>query len=110
MLTLGKNVKRYKFGALHARTGRIIYGVTERKNAEEFTQLPDFLNSRYQRAKRIHLVLDNYSIHKARRVVRQPAARGTCIAFHFLPPYSPNDNVIDRLWKQPPSDMATERG
>ena len=28
----------------------------------------------------------------------------------LLPPYSPNDDVIDRLCKQPPNDMATERG
>ena len=58
VLTPGKNVKRYIFGALNARTGRIIYGVAERKNAEVFTQFLDFLSSRYRRAKRIHLVLD----------------------------------------------------
>jgi len=100
VLTPGKNVKRYVFGALNARTGRIVYGVAERKNAEAFSQFLDFLSSRYRRAKRIHLVLDNYIIHKAHRVVRQLEALGTRIVLHFLPPYSPNDNVIERLWKQ----------
>ncbi len=100
VLTPGKNVKRYIFGALNARTGRIIYGVAERKNAKVFTQFLDFLSSRYRRAKRIHLVLDNYSVHKARCVIRQLEALGARIVLHFLPPYSPNDNVIERLWKQ----------
>lgn len=100
VLTPGKNVKRYIVGALNARTGRIIYGVAERKNAEVFTQFLAFLSSRYRRATRIHLVLDNYIIHKAHRVVRQLEALGTRIVLHFLPPYSPNDNVIERLWKQ----------
>ena len=36
VLTPGKNVKRYIFGALNARTGRIIYGVAENKNAAVF--------------------------------------------------------------------------
>lgn len=100
VLTPGHNVKRYIFGALNARTGRIIYGVAERKNAEVFTQFLEFLSSRYQRAKRIHLILDNYIIHKAQRVVRTLEALGARIVVHFLPPYSPQDNLIERLWKQ----------
>ena len=100
VLTPGKNVKRYIFGALNARTGRIIYGVAENKNSVVFAQFLDYLSSRYRRAKRIHLVLDNYIIHKAHCVIRQLEALGGRIVLHFLPPYSPDDNVIERLWKQ----------
>lgn len=100
VLTPGKNVKRYIFGALNARTGRIIYGIAENKNAEVFAQSLEYLSQRYRRAKRIHLVLDNYIIHKARRTVNQLEKLGGRIVLHFLPPYSPNDNVIERLWKQ----------
>ena len=100
VLTPGKNVKRYIFGALNARTGRIIYGVAENKNAAVFAQFLEFLSHRYRRAKRFHLVLDNYIIHKARCVIGQLEALRERIVLHFLPPYSPDDNVIERLWKQ----------
>ena len=100
VLTPGKSVKRYIFGALNARTGKIVYGVTERKTAAVFAQFLQYLSSQYRRARRIHLVLDNYIIHKARCVLSQLQALRGRIVLHFLPPYSPNDNVIERLWKQ----------
>ena len=100
VLTPGKNVKRYIFGALNARTGRIIHGIAEQKTAAVFAQFLDYPSRQYRRAKRIHLVLDNYIIHKARCVVTQLEKLRGRIVLHFLPPYSPNDNVIERLWKQ----------
>ena len=45
-------------------------------------------------------MLDNYSIHQARGVIRYLALIDHRIVLHFLPPYSPDDNVIERLWKQ----------
>jgi len=100
VLTPGKNVKRYIFGALNARTGRIVHGVTQSKNAATFVQFLDFLSRTYRRARHIHLVLDNYIIHKARCVQKKLAELGGRVVLHFLPPYSPDDNVIERLWKQ----------
>jgi putative transposase len=38
VLTPGKNVKRYVFGALNTRTGRVVHGVAESKNAAPFVQ------------------------------------------------------------------------
>ena len=49
-------------------------------------------------AKRIHVILDNYRIHssgEARRALRQLGS----IQLHFLPPYSPDHNRIERLWQ-----------
>ena len=100
VLTPGKNVKRYVFGALNARTGAIVHGVAEHKTAAVFVQFLAFLSSRYRRAKRIHLVLDNYIIHKAKIVKTKLAELGGRVILHFLPPYSPEDNVIERLWKK----------
>ncbi len=37
VLTPGKNVKRYIFGALNARTGRLIHGIDEQKTTHVFT-------------------------------------------------------------------------
>ena len=48
----------------------------------------------------IHLVLDNYKIHDSKIV--QAALQG-CFAgrikLHFLPPYCPKYNRIERVWK-----------
>lgn len=100
VLTPGKNVKRYVFGALNTRTGCVVHGVTAQKNAATFVQFLEYLSRTYRRARRLHLVLDNYIIHKAACVKRCLATPGCRIALHFLPPYSPDDNPIERLWKQ----------
>lgn len=100
VLTPGKNVKRYIFGALNARTGQLVSGVVEHKNAVMFVEFLKYLRTIYSDAKRLHLVLDNYTIHKAHVVTRYLATLKGRIVLHFLPPYSPDDNLIERLWKQ----------
>ena len=64
VLTPAKNVKRYVAGALNARTGKVVYVVAPRKNSDLFVLLLDALRHAYRAARRIHLVLDNYIIHK----------------------------------------------
>jgi len=100
VLTPGKNVKRYVFGALNVRTGRVIHHLAEGKNSAVFIRFLDQLQRTYRRAKVLHVVLDNYIIHKSRAVQRYLAEAGRRVVLHFLPPYSPNDNPIERLWKQ----------
>ena len=47
-------------------------------------------------AKKVHLILDNAGYHKSKEFLEWVA--GTKIKIHFLPPYSPNLNPIERLW------------
>lgn len=49
-------------------------------------------------AKKIHLILDNGRSHKNKEVQKYLESQ-TKIQVHFLPPYSPNLNAIERLWK-----------
>jgi len=100
VLTPGKNVKRYVAGALNARTGKVVHVVRERKNSDLFIALIEELCRRYKRARRIHLVVDNFIIHKSKRTLRCISALGGRVILHFLPPYSPLSNAIERLWKQ----------
>ncbi len=54
----------------------------------------------YPAAERIHVVLDNCGIHDSRlteQTLATPAFQR--IVLHFLPPYSPRDNPIERLWR-----------
>ncbi len=100
VLTPGRNIKYYVAGALNSRTGRIVYTHGLRKDSGLFVSLLERLAATYRRARRIHLVLDNYIIHKSRWTLRRLDSFQGRIQLHFLPPYSPDDNPIERLWKQ----------
>ena len=100
ILTPGTNVKYYIGGALNARTGTVLYAHGPRKNSDLFIDSLRVINNAYRRAKRIHLVLDNYIIHKSGKTQKALETFGGRIQLHFLPPYSPEHNPIERLWKQ----------
>ena len=46
---------------------------------------------------KIHLILDRAGYHRAMEVKK--AAKKLNIKLHYLPPYSPNLNPIERIWK-----------
>lgn len=95
--TPGQNKKRYIFGGLNALTGSIIWTISERKNATGFIDWLEELSRRYRRYKKLHVILDNYAIHKTKQV-KEALKRLKWITLHFLPPYSPEHNPIERLW------------
>ena len=55
----------------------------------------------YPWAQVIHVILDNYVIHKTQLVRDLLQQLGRKIRLHFLSPYCPNENRIDRLWQGP---------
>jgi transposase len=98
--TPGRNQKRYLAGALDARTGKLTWVEGERKNSTLFLLLIHRLVTvTYPQARRIHLILDNYKIHDSRQVQLALAAWEGKVKLHFLPPYCPDHNRIERLWK-----------
>jgi putative transposase len=97
--TPGKNVKRYLAGALDVRTGELIYVEGENKNSWLFVQLLGKLYLHYPKAKRIHVILDNYGIHDSKLVAWALLEAKGKIQLHPLPPYCPNDNKIERVWQ-----------
>jgi len=100
VMTPGQNEKRYLAGSLDARTGQLVWVEGERKTSALFLDLLDKLLETYPQAKVIHVVLDNYRIHKSDIVNAALAGylRGR-IELHFLPPYSPDPNRIERVWQ-----------
>jgi len=71
----------------------------DKKNTDLFLILLEKLRAKYPEAQRIHLVLDNYVIHSSRKAENYLEQRHGLFELHFLPPYSPNDNKIERLWR-----------
>jgi transposase len=99
IVTPGNNEKFYLAGALDVRTGRLHTTGATRKNVALFCQLLWLLASRYRRARRVHLVLDNYGVHTAHGTRNVLAALRGRIVLHFLPPYCPDANRIERVWQ-----------
>lgn len=99
VLTPGKNKKFYIAGALDVRTGDLHTTGGPKKTAELFAELLRLLVATYPRARRIHLILDNYGVHSAHSILRLLKELRGRIVLHFLPPYCPEANRIERVWQ-----------
>ena len=99
--TPGCNEKRYLAGALDTKTGKLTWVEGDRKNSLLFLELLyKLVTKTYQGASRIHLILDNYGIHDSQQVqLALKSATASRIRLHFLPPYCPDHNRIERTWK-----------
>ncbi len=97
--TPGQNQKRYLAGALHSRTGKVVWVEWPKKNSEIFVRLMAELRKRYRRARKITLILDNYVIHKS-AMTKCFLSRHPKFRLLFQPVYHPWVNRIERLWKQ----------
>lgn len=101
VITPGNNVKRCVAGGLNPKTGNIVWVVGQRRNADLFLAFLRRVRAAYRKAKRIHIIVDNCKAHDCKRVrealEKEFAGR---IILHFLPPYSPEHNPIERLWKE----------
>lgn len=101
VMTPGKNVKRYLAGALDATTDHVVWVKGERKNSRLFIDLLKKLLARYADKKVIHVILDNFCIHSSNQTRLWLAEFGGKFRLHFLPPYCPDDNRIERkVWRE----------
>lgn len=109
VLTPGKNRKAFIAGAYDPRTGRIVCVDGGRKAVWLFLNLLRALLVVYRSVRRIHLILDNYVIHKSRAVDAFLRTIGQKIQLHFLPPYCPEENRIERLWRDVHDNITRNR-
>lgn len=98
-VTPGKNEKRYLAGALDVRTGEVHWVEAEKKDSWLFLVLLKKLTVVYARAKVIHVILDNYGIHSSNIIGIALAHFARRVRLHFLPPYCPDYNRIERVWQ-----------
>ncbi len=100
VLTPGQNKKRYLAGAQDARTGEVTWVEGDQKNSFLFILVLWKLVQRYPDAKKIHVILDNYAIHTTEQVrISLQSDDGHRLQLHFLPPYCPDHNKIERTWQ-----------
>ncbi len=99
VVTPGQNKKYYLAGALDARTGALTTVGGPSKNSVLFCRLVARLVLDNPKARRIHLIVDNYIIHSSKITQRLLAPYGDRVVLHFLPPYCPDHNRIERVWQ-----------
>jgi transposase len=97
--TPGKNEKAYLAGALNAFSGQVHQTLGQRKNSSLFLKLLEDLEQAYapEHFEQIHVVVDNYGIHKSKAVERWLEAHRR-FELLFLPSYCPKANPIERLF------------
>jgi transposase len=99
--TPGTNVKQYLAGAMDAQSGRVIWVDGPRKNGALFLALLKRLRGVYADRRVLHVILDNYVIHSSRAVQQALGGYDGRVVLHFLPPYCPDDNRIERcVWRE----------
>jgi transposase len=99
VVTPGQNQKRYLAGALDVRTQRLIWVEGEKKTSDLFIALLVKLWEAFPEAKVIHVILDNFRIHTSQITKWALQCAGGRMVLHFLPPYCPNENRIERVWE-----------
>lgn len=101
VMTPGKNVKRYIAGAMDAATDRVTWVTGPKKDSGLFIAMLAKLLRVHADKRLIHVVLDNYTIHSSRRTRAWLEEHGARIRLHFLPPYCPDENRIERkIWRE----------
>jgi transposase len=84
-------------GAIDIDTLETVTDFTESINSQSTIRLFDKLEAKHPHAKVIHIIVDNATYYKSPLV--KEYLKTSRIKIHFLPGYSPNLNVIERLWK-----------
>jgi transposase len=84
-------------GAIELASMNIVSCQPEHVNAETTVSFFDQIKATYPCAPSIHMILDQSGYHRS-LLVRDEALKRN-IVLHYLPPYSPNLNPIERLWK-----------
>lgn len=96
--TPGNNRKLYLSGSLAWNTGTLLVSEPQSyRNSDLFLTHLDDLRRRLRAYARIHVICDNASFHKSRKV-QQYLEHWSRIQLHFLPAYSPETNPIERVW------------
>jgi transposase len=98
VVTPGNNQKRYVAGALHSRTAKLTWVKGQRKTSALFIDLVRAVGEAYPDAKRLHFILDNAATHSSKKTKKALEQMGGRVVLHFLPPYCPEGNRIERVW------------
>jgi len=84
-------------GAIELSTMKVISNSYDTVNGASIISFLDTVKSNYPTAPKFHIILDQSGYHRSYELSEY--AEKNKFELHFLPPYSPNLNPIERLWK-----------
>jgi len=84
-------------GALNAETQEVVVQEHDTLNAENTIKFFKLLERKNPNSKNIYVILDNAGYYKGEKI--REYLKTSRIKLVFLPPYAPNLNLIERLWK-----------
>jgi transposase len=87
------------FGAVQYRSGKLVTAMNPKFDAVSFEAFLRCLLRHRGCGKRMVIVLDNAKYHHARRLASFLRQHRRVLRLLFLPPYSPQLNPIERVWK-----------
>jgi len=84
-------------GAIDITSKKVVFQEDETLDADSTIRFLKTVESAYYDKKSVHVFCDNARYYRNKKV--QFYLESSKISMHFLPPYSPNLNPIERLWK-----------
>jgi len=97
LLTTASRTRINMTGAIHLSSLVVIHQAYETINGDSLINFFNLIKETYPSAPSIHIILDNAGYHNNQFFQKYAKEHG--FKLHFLPPYSPNLNPIERLWK-----------
>lgn len=95
--TTGARNRMNIVGSLNLSTLALVHGEYDKVDSDAMQDHFAQIKAQYATATSIHLILDRGPANFAKDT--QEKAKQLGIVLHYLPPYSPNLNPIERLWK-----------
>lgn len=95
--TIASRTRLNIMGAIDMATMDAVINNYDTINGESIIDFIQRIKEAYPAAPKIHLFLDQAGYHRSGEVKEKAESLG--IELHYLPPYSPNLNPIERLWK-----------
>ena len=87
------------FGAVRPADGKLATLLINTFDAEIFQHFLSLLLRHKRKGRTMMVIVDNAAWHKSRELQPWLEAHKHALRLDFLPPYSPNLNVIERVWK-----------
>lgn len=95
--TTGARYRLNLVGAINLETMDVVIQDFATLNSDAMEEFFAKIRSVYPKAPKIHLILDQGRYNTSKQT--KESAENHKIILHYLPPYSPNLNAIERLWK-----------
>jgi transposase len=102
--TTGRQYRLNFIGGICLNGHRFTYQQVDKVDADSIALFLSELRRQNPGKYFIHVILDNAGYHHDAEI--QTFAKGLAIKLHYLPPYSPNLNPVERIWKMMHEDVT----